>query len=51
MLPPLRLLLGSMASTATRWPRSVNMVPKPSMKVLLPAPGTPVMPIRLDLPV
>ena len=49
--PPLRVLEGSTASTATRRPSSVRTVPKASMKVLLPTPGTPVMPIRWARPV
>jgi hypothetical protein len=46
MLPPVTLLLGSMASTATRLPCRVSSVPSASMNVLLPTPGTPVMPTR-----
>jgi hypothetical protein len=37
---------GSTASTATRWPRSIRNRPRASMKVLLPTPGTPLMPRR-----
>ena len=48
--PPVRPLDGSTASTATRWPAAVSMVPKASMKVLLPTPGTPVMPTRCAPP-
>ena len=44
MLPPVRFELGSMASTATRWPAAVRCVPRASMNVDLPTPGTPVMP-------
>jgi hypothetical protein len=47
MLPPVTLLLGSTARTATRWPRSQSRVPNASIRVLLPAPGTPVTPIRM----
>ena len=49
--PPVRLEEGSTASTATRWPRPVSMVPNASMNVDLPTPGTPVMPTRIALPV
>ena len=48
--PPLRSELGSMARTASRWPSEVTMPPMASMKVDLPAPGTPVMPTRIELP-
>src|SRR4051794_4661365 len=48
--PPVRPLDGSTASTATRWPAAVSMVPKASMKVLLPTPGTPVTPTRCAPP-
>ena len=51
MLPPDRLLEGSMVSTATAWPLSTSTQPSASMNVLLPTPGTPVMPTRLALPV
>jgi hypothetical protein len=51
MLPRVTVLLGSTASTATRWPRSVSVVPSASIKVLFPAPGTPVIPTRIELPV
>ena len=37
---------GSTASTATRCPAAARSVPSASMKVDLPAPGTPVMPSR-----
>ena len=50
-LPPLRALLGSTASTATRCPLPTSITPKLSMKALLPTPGTPVMPSRTALPV
>ncbi len=42
---------GSTASTATRWPSSTSWRPKRSMKVLLPTPGTPEMPMRCAPPV
>jgi hypothetical protein len=42
--PPDTLDDGSTASTATRWPRSIRNRPSASMKVLLPTPGTPLMP-------
>ena len=51
MLPPLRVLLGSTASTATWSPFSTSIMPKLSIKVLLPTPGTPVMPRRIAFPV
>ena len=51
MLPPLRALEGSTASTATRWPPSISRIPRASMRVLLPTPGTPVIPTRVALPV
>ncbi|MNE58830.1 hypothetical protein D3C80_1538860 [compost metagenome] len=44
------LLLGSMASTASFRPSAIRCIPKDSMKVLLPTPGTPVMPMRSDFP-
>ena len=46
MLPPVRVDEGSTASTATRWPSPVSIVPRASMNVDLPTPGTPVMPTR-----
>ena len=46
----LRSELGSMASTASLWPSDATMPPAASMKVDLPAPGTPVIPTRIDLP-
>ena len=49
-LPPVTELLGSTAVTATFRPRSVSRVPRASMSVLLPAPGTPVMPTRTARP-
>jgi hypothetical protein len=50
MLPPVRLDNGSTASTATRQPSPVSIVPKASMNVDLPTPGTPVMPTRMACP-
>src|SRR5580704_15024829 len=50
MLPPLRLDDGSTARTATRWPWSRSWPPSRSMKLDLPTPGTPVMPIRRAWP-
>ena len=51
MEPRVMVLEGSTASTARRWPRRQRRVPSPSMKVLLPTPGTPVMPTRRLRPV
>ena len=51
MLPLDMALVGSTASTATLLPLSQSMLPKHSINVLLPAPGTPVMPTRTELPV
>ena len=48
--PPLRSELGSMASTASLCRREVTIPPTASMKVDLPAPGTPVMPMRIERP-
>jgi len=42
---------GSTASTASFLPCSINQTPRASMKVDLPAPGTPEMPMRMVLPV
>ena len=39
-----------MASTASLWRSEVTMLPTASMKVDLPAPGTPVMPMRTERP-
>src|SRR5262245_2528820 len=50
MLPPERALDGSTASTATRLPSPRRYSPKASMKVLLPAPGTPLTPTRVACP-
>ncbi len=49
--PPVRVLDGSTASTATLWPASISFTPSASMSVDLPEPGTPVMPTRTALPV
>ena len=51
MEPPDTLEEGSTASTATRWPFSIRNTPNDSMKVLLPTPGTPLMPRRSARPV
>ena len=48
--PPDRLDEGSTASTATRWPAAIHCRPSASMKVDLPTPGTPEMPIRKARP-
>lgn len=50
MEPPVLLDEGSTASTATRWPMPVSRVPKASMKVDFPTPGTPLIPIRRAFP-
>ena len=50
MLPFERSLLGSIASTASLRPCLIKCMPNASIEVLLPAPGTPVMPIRTDFP-
>ena len=50
ILPFERSLLGSMASTASLWPCLSRCIPNTSIDVLFPAPGTPVMPIRMDFP-
>jgi hypothetical protein len=44
--PPDRAEEGSTASTATRSPSSISIMPKASMKVDLPTPGVPDIPIR-----
>jgi hypothetical protein len=49
MEPPDTVLDGSTASTATRWPWPIRYRPSASMKVLLPTPGTPLMPRRKAL--
>ena len=50
MEPLVRSLEGSMASTASLPPCFSTCRPNTSIDVDLPAPGTPVMPIRRDLP-
>ena len=50
ILPPERSLLGSIARTARRRPCLTRCIPKVSIEVLFPAPGTPVIPIRIDFP-
>ena len=50
MLPLERSLLGSIASTASRFPLAVKNFPKLSIKVLFPTPGTPVIPTLTELP-
>src|SRR5690606_12924346 len=49
MLPCETLLVGSTARTATFFPRFARCIPKTSIKLLFPTPGTPVMPILTDL--
>ena len=49
MLPLVSSLLGSIASTARCLCSLVISFPNVSMNVLLPAPGTPVIPILIDL--
>src|SRR5574343_272716 len=51
MEPPVTVDDGSMANTASRFPCPISQTPSASMKVDLPAPGTPEMPIRIALPV
>ena len=51
MEPPETEEDGSTASTASFMPRSISQTPSASMKVDLPAPGTPEMPMRIALPV
>lgn len=48
--PPVRLEEGSTASTATRCPSPVSIVPSASMNVDFPTPGTPLIPIRRAAP-
>ena len=51
ILPLFLLLDGSIAKTATFSSFfSIKYLPKLSINVLLPTPGTPVIPIRLDFP-
>jgi len=51
MEPPVTVDDGSMAKTASFLPWPISHTPSASMKVDLPAPGTPEMPIRIALPV
>ena len=51
ILPRDRLLDGSTANTAIFSPRSSHRRPIASINVLFPTPGTPVIPILIDLPV
>lgn len=48
-LPPVSCDDGSTASTATRWPAAHRRRPSASMKVDLPAPGGPDMPMRKEV--
>ena len=48
ILPFVCSLLGSIVSTASFLPSPVKCNPKVSIKVLFPAPGTPVIPILID---
>ena len=50
ILPFERSLLGSIANTANLWPCFNKCIPKESIEVLFPAPGTPVIPMRTDFP-
>ena len=51
ILPLLRSLLGSMASTASLPSYFSNTCkPKTSIEVLFPAPGTPLIPTRIEFP-
>ncbi|MBA7564993.1 hypothetical protein ES708_06662 [subsurface metagenome] len=50
ILPLERALLGSMAKTASFLSNPVTYVPSASINVLLPTPGTPVIPTRTDFP-
>ena len=49
ILPLFSELLGSTANTATFLPCEVKCLPKASIKVLFPTPGTPVIPILTEL--
>jgi len=49
--PPLNGLVGSMHKTATVFPLDLSFVIRLSIRLLLPAPGGPVIPIRWALPV
>ena len=48
ILPLVTLLDGSIVKTANFNPRLVIWFPKDSINVLLPAPGTPVIPILIE---
>ena len=50
ILPPLEALEGSMVRMATFIPLFTKTLPKASINVLFPTPGTPVIPIRIALP-
>ena len=50
ILPLERSLLGSIAKTANFPPFSSTCNPNTSIDVLLPAPGTPLIPIRIEFP-
>ena len=50
MAPPDDLEEGSIANTATLWPSLTISQPKASMRLDLPAPGGPEMPIRKASP-
>ena len=51
MLPPVSWLLGSTASTAIfSLYSSIRNLPSASIRLLFPAPGTPVMPTRSEWP-
>ena len=47
--PPENRDEGSTANTATLRPFFISFIPKDSIKVDLPTPGTPVIPILIDL--
>jgi len=51
MEPPVMVLDGSIASTATRCPRRISSSPRASMNVDFPAPGEPLIPSRIESPV
>ncbi len=50
ILPFVRSLLGSIANTASVCFFCVIYFPNDSINVLFPAPGTPVIPIRIEFP-
>tara|TARA_B100001758_G_scaffold245658_1_gene259098 strand:- start:1391 stop:1705 length:315 start_codon:yes stop_codon:yes gene_type:complete len=50
ILPPVLVLDGSIASTATLFLSFKISFPNSSMKQLLPTPGTPVTAIRIEFP-